>query len=393
MLSSEVVTRLPELASLESEWDALAVANRLPLMSPACVMAWWRHLAPPSAEPRVVAVRDGEELVGLAPFYVDLGRRGGGLGLRLPGIELAGRLAPLSTPRQQQPVAEALGRALAGFTPGPDLVTLEGMPLSSDWAAALREDWPGRLRPAVRRYLVFGSPTVSLNAGSYDAWLTAKSANFRGEMRRLQRRFIAAGGTMRLSTPKTLRSDIEVFVRLHASRWEGRGSSNFVRLGANLNAVLNDIGETLLSQDGRFRLQLLEVDDEPISAQLFLAVDDYVLYVNGGWDERFARLKPSMLGILAVIEDAFERGQDVVDLGLGEQHYKRRFADGSAPVGWTMLMPVGLRLPLAFLRTAPVRVRATVRTALTKRLSEAQLGRSLKLRARLRTSMPRPLRR
>lgn len=125
MLSSEVITELSELDPLEPEWDELAVANRLPLMSPACVMAWWRHLSPPSAEPRIVAVRDGDQLVGLAPFYVYLRRWGGGLGLRLPGIELAGRLAPLAVPGRERAVAQALGRALTGSNPRPDLVTLE----------------------------------------------------------------------------------------------------------------------------------------------------------------------------------------------------------------------------------------------------------------------------
>ena len=168
MLTSEVITELRELDPLESAWDELAVANRLPLMSPACVMAWWRHLAPPGAEPRIVAVRDGEQLVGLAPFYGYRRRGGGGLGLRLPGIELAGRLAPLAVPGRERAVAQALGRALTGSDPRPDLVILEGMPITPDWAAALREAWPGRLRPASRRYQVSGCPTVSLNAGSFD---------------------------------------------------------------------------------------------------------------------------------------------------------------------------------------------------------------------------------
>lgn len=384
MLASEVITELPELDPLESAWDELAVANRLPLMSPACVMAWWRHLAPPGAEPRIVAVRDGEQLVGLAPFYVYRRRWGGGLGLRLPGIELAGRLAPLAVPGRERAVAQALGRALTGSDPRPDFVTLEGMPISSDWAAALREAWPGRLRPASRRYQVSGCPTVSLNAGSFDRWLSAKSWNFRREMRRLRRQFVAAGGTTRSSTLETLQSDVDVFVRLHASRWEGRGGSHLVGLGAGLAAVLNDIGQTLLNKEGRFRLRLLEVEAEPISAQLFLAAGDRVLYVNGGWDERFAKLKPSMLGILDVIEDAFERVEEHVDLGLEEQQYKLRFADGSDPVAWIILIPAGVRLPLTLLHTAPIRGRVALRHTLKTRLSEKQLSGFLRARERLR---------
>jgi CelD/BcsL family acetyltransferase involved in cellulose biosynthesis len=381
MLASEVITELSKLDPLQAEWDELAVASQLPLMSPACVMAWWRHLAPPAAEPRMVAVRDDGTLVGLAPFYVDLAGRGGRLGLRLPGIELAAGLAPLAAPGHRQAVAGALAEALADSSLCPDLVALEGMPLVADWARTLREAWPGRRRPASRRYQVSGCPTVSLQETSFDAWLSAKSSSFRREMRRARRQFTAAGGTTRSSTLDTLRSDIDVFVRLHGSRWEDRGGSSFVGLGARLPAVLNDIGQTLLNQEGRFRLRLLEVEGEPISAQLFLAAGPRVLYVNAGWDDRFANLKPSAVGLLAVIEDAFERGEDRVDLGLGEQRYKLRFADGNDPVAWTILIPAGMRLPVTLLRTAPMRGRATLKNMLKRRLSEKQI---IKLRQSLR---------
>ena len=80
-----------------------------------------------------------------------------------------------------------------------------------------------------------------------------------------------------------------------------------------------------------------------------------------------------MLGLLAVIEDAFERGEDHIDLGLGEQHYKLRFADGDDPVAWTILIPAGVRLPLTLLRTAPMRGRATLKNMLKHRLSEKQI--------------------
>jgi len=379
---AELVTELSQLDPLARAWDELAQANQLPLMAPACVMAWWRNLAPARAQPRVVVVREGERLVGLAPFYAG-GRGSRGLGLRLPGIELGGRLAPLAAAGAEPAAAQAIARTLCaeGSRGGP--VTLEGEPLGGDWAAALAGGWPGRRRPARRRYQVSGCPTVSLCEGSFEAWLQAKSSNFRREMRRLRRQFLAAQGTSRASTAATLRADVEVFVRLHAARWEGRGSSSFVGLGGRLAGVLEDIGRALLEHDGRFRLRVLELDGEPISAQLFLAAGGRVLYVNGGWDERFAKLKPSMLGILDVIEEGFARGESTVDLGLGEQPYKLRFADGSDPVAWTVLIPSGARLPLALARTAPVRAQAAMRQIVRARLSERQLGRLLRLRETL----------
>ena len=45
MLDSHVLTDAAELEALAPEWDQLAVENGLPMMAPACVLAWRRHLA------------------------------------------------------------------------------------------------------------------------------------------------------------------------------------------------------------------------------------------------------------------------------------------------------------------------------------------------------------
>jgi len=179
---------------------------------------------------------------------------------------------------------------------------------------------------------------------------------------------------MRGSTPEAMRADIDVFVRLHASRWENRGGSNLVALGDGLPAALCDIGQTLLDQDRRFVMRVLELAGEPISAQLFLSAGGRVHYMAAGWDERFAKLKPTIFGMLATIEDGIERGDELFHLGPGDQDYKLRFADGNDPVDWTMLIPAGARLPLTLLRTAPMRGRLTVQDTLKRRLSEKQFS-------------------
>jgi CelD/BcsL family acetyltransferase involved in cellulose biosynthesis len=368
---------------MEDAWDELAVANKLPLMAPACVMAWWRHMAPPSAQLRALAVHDGRALVGLAPFYADLDKPRGRVDYRLPGIQLAARLAPLAQPGRERDVAAALARELGACTPRPDLIALEGAPLSGDWAGLLRASWPRRPQPAVWRYEAQGCPTVSLQADSFEAWLAAKSSNFRSQMRRLRRQFDAAGGAARLSTPETLRSDVDAFMRLHSSRWQDRGRSSFVALGGRVPAMLEDLGGALLQRDGRFRLHVFEIDGEPISAQLFLDAGGHVLYVNGGWDERFAQLKPAMLTILLAIEEAFSRGDGCVDLGTVEQPYKQRFADGDAPVTWTIVLPVRPRAALTWLSVAPMIGRSSLRNTILRRMSVAQINRVRKLRARI----------
>ena len=198
MADAELVTDVERLAALAPEWDALAVACALPQMSPAWVLAWWRHVAPEHAVPRTVVVRDGDALVGLAPFYAELG---GGRD-RLPPAGHRDRRTARTARAAGTRVGGRRGgraRARAGDAAARRL-RFEATPLEGHWLPALREGWPGGLRPPLRLTQVDGNPLMSLNEGSFDAWLAARSSNFRGQMRRLRRRFAEAGGVSRLAT-------------------------------------------------------------------------------------------------------------------------------------------------------------------------------------------------
>jgi len=382
MLDTELIAELDGLAALAPAWDALAVADALPQMAPAWVLAWWRQVAPEGAQPRAVAVRDGARLVGLAPFYVVPGG-GGRVDYRLPGIEIAARLAPLAVPGREWEVAAAIGGALAHAAPRPDALLFEGIAVDGQWQSALRDRWPGALRPPLWRTHVDGSPFVSLREGSFEAWMAARSSNFRQQMRRMRRRFEQGGGTSRVATLATLADDAAVFVRLHASRWDGRGHSNLVDLGERFAAMIADAGERLLDEQ-RLTLRLLELDGEPICAQLFVAAGGTELFVNGGWDERHAALKPSLLCLLDAVQDAFARGRRRLDLGVGEQPYKLRFADGDAPLEWAVLLAPGPRLPLSAARSSRALVRSRARAAALRGLPQERVAQLRGLQRRLR---------
>jgi CelD/BcsL family acetyltransferase involved in cellulose biosynthesis len=380
MLESELIEDSARLQALTGEWGALAEANSQPLSHPAWMLAWLAHLAPAGALTRVVAVREHGRLVGLGPFFVDPSRRGR-VDYRLLGGGLP-RISPLSVPGREWEVAAAIAGELARARPAPDALALESAPLASHWPAALREGWPGRVRPLSRQYHVQSSPTVSLQAGSYEAWLAGKSPSFRGEMGRHRRKLAAAGGSSRTSTPETLAGDVEAFVRLHALRWHGSDSSTIVAAGERMPALLEDVGRRA-SDSGCFRLYLLEIDGEPIAAELCAATGGEVLLMNGGWDERFARFSPSMLSMLDALEDAFARGDRRVDLGPGQQPFKLRMADGDDPVAWTLMLAPGRRLALSCARSAPMLAGRSLR-AMTKRAVPArQVDRLRALRNRL----------
>jgi CelD/BcsL family acetyltransferase involved in cellulose biosynthesis len=301
---------------------------------------------------------------------------------RLPGIELTARLVPLALPGREREVAAAIGHALAHATPTPHALRFEGASLDV-WGAALRGGWPRTLRPLLWRTHADGSPFVSLREDSFDAWLDGKSKNFRGQMRRLRRRFAAAGGSSRLATHASLAADAATFVRLHAARWAGRRRTNLAELGERFAALIVDAGAQLLDER-RLALRVLELDGEPICAQLFIAAGGTVLFVNGGWDERHADLRPSLVCLLDAVEDAFAQGCERLDLGVGAQPYKRRFADGEDALTWALLLCPGAHLPASVARSAPALLRARLRGAALHRLPDEQIARLKRLTARVR---------
>ena len=380
-LHAEILDDRERIDALVPEWHALATACGEPLAAPAWVLTMSREIAGASETPRIVTVREERAA----------DRLGAALRRPLPAAS-RGRLPAAGRRHAAHDAARAArtrvgggrrgGRGGGAVRPRVDALALESVPVATCWPIALAEQWPGRLRPLLRQYFTMSSPTVAMTQGSFDAWLGAKSSNFRSQMRRMRRRFAEAGGSGRFSTRETLADDWAAMVRLHAGRWEGRGASSIVAGGASLSTAYETIGHQLLDK-GEFRLRVLEIDGTPISVQLFAAIGSEVIYINGGWDEQFAQFKPSMLGILDVIEDAFARGERRMDLGPGAQPYKLRFADGTDPVAWWVLIPPGRRMPLALARTLPRTTWRELRDAAKRALPPERADRLRELRRRL----------
>lgn len=352
MSDAELITDAARLEELRPEWDALAVAASQPTATPAWMLAWWRHCAPPGARLRVVAVRDRGELIGLAPFWIGPGERFGGARLRLLAADFSADVAPLAATDRAWEVATAVGATLAAAEPRPSAVELAPTPLASPWSAALRERWPGPARPIAHRAHVEAAAVVALPGSSFDAWLASRSSRSRSNIRRYRRLFEGDGGTMRLATPETVADDLATFARLHAGRWAGLGDSRLVALGDRLVPLLAEIADGLGAGD-RFRLWMLELDGEPICADLWVSAGEQVAGINIGWDERFKRYSAPRLAFLRAIEDACERGERRLDLGWGRLDYKRAYATGEVPVVWDVLLPVDRGLPLALAGEAP----------------------------------------
>jgi CelD/BcsL family acetyltransferase involved in cellulose biosynthesis len=333
-LRTQVIEDVAALERLAGAWDELAAAAGCPGALSAWQLAWWRHLAPPGARLRAVAVHDGERLVGIAPWWVGAAPRGRAV-YRLLAAPVTHRVEPLAEPARQREVAAAVARALAQADPAPDYVAFDGADAGGRWQDAIAGGWPGRA-PWALTERTSPAPALALPSDGFEPWLAGKSRNFRQQMRRFPRKLAEAGGRVRMArTPEQLDADVEAFARLHHERWEGRGGSS---LQGDVAGLLRDAGRALLGSE-RLRLWVVELEQRPVAAVVFLAAGESALYWNGGFDESAAAFKPALVGILAAIEDCFARGERELDLGGGAQDYKLRFADGDRPLAWTGLVP------------------------------------------------------
>src|ERR1700752_4078761 len=68
-LSVEIIDEPSQLGGTRGAWDTLALESGRPFCSPAWMLAWWGHAPPDDSLLRVIAVHDGNRLVGLAPLW------------------------------------------------------------------------------------------------------------------------------------------------------------------------------------------------------------------------------------------------------------------------------------------------------------------------------------
>lgn len=357
-LHASIVGDPEELEDIVGQWDQLAVDNRAPYSAPAWCLAWWRHVAPPSAQLRVIVVRDDETVVAVAPFYC--------VAPRLRPVRygfLAGgtspRVEPLARPGTEDAAAAAIVAALTTARPRPDVIEFAGTPVESPWPALLGRKWPGT-PPKVLTTQSMSAPAVRLDA-DFERWLAGRSRNFRQQARRHRRRLLDSGATFRVvSDAADARDRLDDFERLHEARWRYRGGSGV--LDRRVMNMLHDVAVSMTAS-GRFRLHVIEHSERVISAHVFVAAGREVTYWLGGFDEEWSAEQPSLQALVAAIEHAIAVGDDRFDLGPGAQPYKLRLSDHEQELQWLALYPPGPRRPLVIASTLPHRIVTSVRQA------------------------------
>jgi CelD/BcsL family acetyltransferase involved in cellulose biosynthesis len=342
--------------ALAPEWDRLAVETSRPFCAPGWALAWWRHAAA-GARLRLVAVRDGDELIGVGQFCA-VRRRYEAL-----SAHLSPPAGPIAAGGREREVAAAIGGVLTEATPRPAPLRLEDQLGEGIVAGLIPASWPGKM-PWVHEAPPVPLPVVVLGELDFDGWLATKSSKFRQETRRLRRRLDDAGGVFRLVDAGGLDAAIDAFVELNGARWEGRGGSNAVIPG--LREMLSAAAASLLPAE-RLRVYVAEVEGRIIAVNILVAAGREVCGWNSGFDPEWGKFSPSLLLTLHAIAEAIERGEERMGLGPGAGSYKLRMADREDQIGVLTVVPQGRGYLLTRSRLLGVQARA----ALSRQLSPA----------------------
>jgi CelD/BcsL family acetyltransferase involved in cellulose biosynthesis len=304
---SLVVESLGDERDLRLPWAELAAAGHNIFSTWEWTSVWWRHFGS-GRSLSIWSVRDGDgRVVALLPLTRQ--RRGPFSIVRFAGHGVADELGPVCAPGARVAAAAALRDAADGA----DVLVAE----------RVRADWP----PLLLGGLVLSedaSPVISLQAeGDWEAYLGARSSNFRQQARRRARKLERALEVRyRLADdPARLDADFDALVALHRARW-GQRSSAFSGARERFH---REFAAVALSR-GWLRLWLAESGGVPVAAWYGFRFASVESYYQSGRDPEWDQHRVGA-GILEhSIRQAFADGMREYRLLRGDEGYKRRYA-------------------------------------------------------------------
>jgi CelD/BcsL family acetyltransferase involved in cellulose biosynthesis len=295
-----------------ADWEALVAQTACPtvFLAPWWISAW-HGVFGSEAQPRIILVRDGDELVGVAAL-LDLG----------DSLVLAGD----SDLFDYQDVVLAKGResevveALLGFlsdVPNWKTLDLPSVPGDSPTFDAIIGAAEGK-GYTVERTESAVAPAAEL-PGSWDEYIAALPKKHRHELRRKIRKLEAAGEVRQVTVTEVegLEEQVEDFLRLMGNTNEGKGAfltpdrRRFFHLLA-LEAA----------KRGALRLSFLELDGERLAGCLVFDYAGVYLLYNSGYDPARSDLSVGLINKAFAVRQAIETGRRRFDFLRGAERYK-----------------------------------------------------------------------
>lgn len=303
--------RREELDRLEAEWLGLLSLSPepVPFLHPTWQRAWLEEFQE-GRDLLLLAVRDGERLVGLAPLLRQ------DCGLTLVGhYSICDYMDVVAAPGRESEVIAAVLEALQGEEWRE--LELRGLREGSPTLALLPALAEG-LGWQVSQELEAVSPRLELPA-TWEEYLARLSGKDRHELRRKLRR-LAQGREVEL---RVLTSSQETAAGLaELLRFMVESREDKARFLTEKMEQFFYRAVAALSEEGMVRLYLLELDGRTAAAVLCFDLGNRLYVYNSGYDPAYASLAVGLLSKALCLRDAIEQGRQCLDFLRGTESYK-----------------------------------------------------------------------
>lgn len=322
-LEVELVTSPARLCDFYDGWEALADASGEPRSGASLVAAWSEHMRGEEQKLQVWVATQDDQVVGVLAMVAER-LANGKTALGPPATNLVRGVVPLVRPERSAEVAFAIVARLAGSLGDVHLLRVDWLAEGSVWPDAFSAYFvdeglvPVHVPPYQALY-------ISTDDG-VPGWLGRHRAQFRGEVRRRARRAEEAGyHFVTFSEPEAVLARLPSLQALYAHRAEGRDGG--YQFDARMVAAITQAVKR--ARPGRFRLTSLEGNEKTIGIALSICSGPVASGWLTGFDPSSSQFGPGIGSIIAEIDACQADGQRTLDLGVGDERYKRPLADGS----------------------------------------------------------------
>jgi glycosyltransferase involved in cell wall biosynthesis/CelD/BcsL family acetyltransferase involved in cellulose biosynthesis len=332
-----------EFEKLKYEWDELVEQSAAPclFLTWEWLHTWWKHQAE-RRQLRIVTVRDGEQLIAIAPLCVKPARPSRLMPFRVLEFLGVGSVGSdyldLIVRRGHEDVA--LSAVAAYLTDAGSLLEMVRVRPSASMSSALAE------RLGQRGWFVSQAtsdvcPYIELTGQTWESYLATLGSghryNFRRQWRTVDKTHAAQLSAV-ASEPERQEALAALF-DLHDRRW---GSRTTAFSTAELRAFHEEFTRLALAR-GWLRLFVLRLDGQPAAALYGFRYGPTFYFYQSGFDPQFARLSVGLVTIGLTIRHAIEEGAAEYDLLHGDERYKFLWAHASRALARLELYPPGLR--------------------------------------------------
>jgi CelD/BcsL family acetyltransferase involved in cellulose biosynthesis len=379
--SAAIVERIEDpavFADLREEWNALLSASPADclFLTWEWLCTWWKHLGG-RRRLRLLLVRDGRELVAIAPLTQrpPVLRRL----LLAPALEFLGTgtagsdyLDVIIRSGRERMAFDALVMALADI---PLVLDLGQVDRESSFAVGLarrfeQQGW------SIRDTTFNVCPIVDLAGHSWESYLASLSAahryNFQRRLRTLEKSFDVQLHLVQTEAERC--AALEALIALHTRRWRDRGGSEAFGSPALLR-FYDEVTQLALTR-GWLRLFVLRLDGRAVAVLHGYQYGRTFYFYQSGFDPAFAKHSVGLVTMGLTIRHAIQEGAVEYDLLRGAESYKFHWARRVRELGRLELFAPGVRGAIyRRLVVAGARARKTARRLLGDGLAQWVGGR------------------